>query len=65
MNHKTYCAVSATLFAVVALAHLVRLLNSWLVEINATAIPMGVSWVGFIVPAALAVWGFREVRKAG
>ncbi len=65
MNHKTYCAVSATLFAVVALAHLVRLLNGWPVEIDATAIPMGVSWVGFIVPGALAAWGFREGRKVG
>lgn len=65
MNHKTYCGVSATLFTIVALAHLTRLFYGWPVEINATAIPMGVSWVGFIVPGALAAWGFREGRKVG
>ncbi len=65
MNQKTYCGVSAMLFTVVALAHLTRLFYGWSVEIEATAIPMLVSWVGFIGPGALAVWGFREVRKTG
>jgi len=41
MNHKTYCAVSATLFAVVPLAHLVRLLNGWLVEKSADGVKLG------------------------
>jgi hypothetical protein len=65
MNIKTYCGVSATLFTIVALAHLTRLFYGWPVEIEATTIPMLVSWVGFIVPGVLAAWGFREVRKAG
>ena len=65
MNQKTYCGVSATLFTLVALAHLARLSYGWSVEIEAATIPMLVSWVGFVVPGALAVWGFREVRKAG
>ncbi len=65
MNIKTYCGVSATLFTIVALAHLTRLFYGWPVEIEATTIPMLVSWVGFIGPGALAAWGFREVRKAG
>ena len=63
MNQKTYCGISATIFAVVALAHLIRLFNGWSVEIDATTVPMLVSWLGFIGPGTLAVWGFREARK--
>ena len=65
MNIKTYCGVSATLFTIVALAHLTRLFYGWPVEIEAVTIPMLVSWLGFIGPGALAAWGFRESRKAG
>ncbi len=65
MNIKTYCGVSATLFTIVALAHLTRLFYGWPVEIEATTIPMLVSWMGFIGPGVLAAWGFREVRRAG
>lgn len=65
MNKQAYCGVSATLFAIVALAHLLRLFNGWPVEIDTMTIPMLVSWFGFVVPAALAVWGFRESRKTG
>ncbi len=65
MNHRTYCGVSATLFSVVALAHLMRLFNGWSVEIETMTVPMLASWLGLIIPGLLAVWGFREVRKIG
>jgi uncharacterized membrane protein YhiD involved in acid resistance len=63
MNHKTYCGVTATVFTIVALAHLLRLINGWSVEIDTMIVPMVVSLIGFIVAGALAVWGFREARK--
>jgi len=63
MNHRAYCAVSATLFTLVALAHLARLSNGWSVEIETAVVPMLVSWIGFIATASLAVWGFRKVRE--
>jgi hypothetical protein len=59
MNPKTYCALSATIFAVVALAHLMRIVNGWNVEVGMLQIPMFISWFGFIVPALLAYFGFR------
>jgi len=65
MNHRTYCVVSATIFSVVALAHLTRLFNGWPVEIDTMTVPMLASWLGLIIPGSLAVWGFREVRKTG
>ncbi len=65
MNHRTYCGVSATLFSVVALAHLTRLLNGWSVEIDTMTVPILASWLGLIIPGSLALWGFREARKIG
>jgi len=59
MNVKLYVRVTATLLAIVALAHVTRLVNGWPVEVNGVVIPMAVSWMGTLVPGGLAVWGFR------
>ncbi len=64
MNHRKYCRVSATLFTVVALAHLTRLLNGWTFEIETVVIPMYVSVLGLLGPGALAFWGFREANRS-
>jgi hypothetical protein len=64
MNNRTYCRASAAIFSVVALAHLTRLVNGWSIDIDTMTVPMLASWLGLIVPGALAVWGFREARKA-
>jgi len=63
MNHKTYCLVSGVLFAVVALAHLWRILDGMSVQVDKYAVPMAVSWVGLVVPALLASWAFRISRQ--
>jgi len=59
MNHKNYCLVSGILFAIVAIAHLLRILNGMSVHVDDYAVPMAVSWIGLIVPALLASWAFR------
>ena len=64
MNTKSYCGISAMLFSVVALAHLTRLINGWMIQIDDMTIPMLVSWVGLAGPGFLAVWGFRSFRDA-
>lgn len=64
MNTKAYCKISAIIFAAVALAHLARLVYGSSVIIDGTAIPMLVSWLGLIVPGALAYWGFQGAREA-
>ena len=58
MAHKNYCVVSGVLFALVALAHLLRIVNDVSIQLDGNAVPMYVSWIGFIVPAALALWAF-------
>ncbi len=65
MGQKEYCAVSGVLFAMVALAHLLRILYGMSVQIDEFDVPMLFSWIGLVVPASLAVWAFRINRVAG
>ncbi len=62
MSIKTYCGVSALLFTLVALAHLVRLINGWPIQVGDANIPLVVSWVGLVITGALAFSGFRASR---
>ena len=57
----SYLAISALIFAVVAFAHLARLLKGWPVQIGTHAVPMFVSWFGLAVSALLAIWGFTQM----
>ncbi len=65
MSNRHYLVVSATLFALVAIAHLLRLVNSLTVTVADYVVPMTVSWIGFIVPALLAVSALRLLGKSG
>ena len=63
MNYRKYCMFSGVLFALVALAHLFRVVYSVSVQVDGFELPMFVSWVGFVIPAGLAVWAFRLSRR--
>jgi hypothetical protein len=56
MSHY-YATVSAFIFAIVAIAHLARLLKGWTVQIGTLSVPMSVSWIGLLIAALLAFWG--------
>ena len=62
MNIKTYCRISATVFTIVALAHLTRLMYGWSVQIGELTVPAYISVFGFAIPAGLAFLGFRGTR---
>ena len=57
---NSYAAVSVLIFAIVAIMHLVRIINGWSVAIGPHNIPMSVSWAGLIVAALLALWGVSQ-----
>ena len=52
-----YTAVSAFIFVLVAVGHLVRLFKQWAVQIGPFSLSMSLSWLGFVVAALLAIWG--------
>jgi uncharacterized membrane protein YhaH (DUF805 family) len=62
LNRKTYMTVTATLFLVVALTHLLRIIFGWQVEIGGLSIPFWVSWLGVLVAGALAYFGLALSR---
>ncbi len=65
MEHKKYCVISGVLFSVVALAHLLRIVNGMSIQIADIPVPMLASWIGLIIPAGLAFWAFRITRGPG
>lgn len=65
MSIQQYLLISGVLFALVSIAHLLRVVFGLSVYVDATAVPMAVSWIGFIVPGALAFWAFRLNRASG
>ena len=62
MNNRAYLVISGTIFSLVALAHLARAVESWPVQIAGWTVPVAVSWLGFVVTSALAIWAFSLVR---
>jgi hypothetical protein len=60
---SAYAAITALIFAIVALAHIVRIVNRWPVQIGPLTVSMSVSWGGFVVAALLAIWGFMQLGQ--
>ena len=58
---SSYALVSALIFVVVAIAHVVRLINRWPVVIGPYNISMNASWVALVVAGLIAIWGFTLV----
>ena len=60
---NSYAAVSALIFAVVAIAHVLRLVNGWTVAIGPYNVSMNVSWAALVISALLAIWGFMQLPQ--
>ena len=65
MSYRPYLAASGTIFGIVAVFHLLRVVNGWEVAVGPWSVPMGVSWFGTFVPAGLCAWAFRLVSRNG
>ena len=60
---RSYLTISGTLFAVIALLHLGRLLRHWPAVLASWTVPVWVSAIGLIVAGSLSIWAFRLVRQ--
>ena len=58
---NSYAEISALIFSVVAVGHVVRLIKGWKVEIGPYNVSMNVSWVALVVAALIATWGFMQL----
>jgi hypothetical protein len=59
MNRKTFSMLAGAIFTLVALFHLIRILEDWPVIIGDWSVPKSLSWVAVIVAGGLALLGFR------
>ncbi len=56
MSRKLYFIVSGSIFLLVATFHLLRLVYHWPIVVGTRTIPHALSYVGFPVATAYAVW---------
>jgi len=54
----SYAVVTALIFAWVAIVHGWRIFKGWTVQIGPHFVSITVSWIGLVVSALLAIWGF-------
>ena len=59
---RPYFLLTALLFAIVGLAHLVRAFAAWPVVINGMDVPVVLSWPVGLAALALGAWGFVKSR---
>ena len=60
---RVYLLVSGSIFALVTLLHLVRVVKQLDLQIGDWAAPAWVSWIGTVVPAALSFSAFRLAKR--
>ena len=63
MSEKTFSAIAAVIFGLVALLHLLRLVMGWSIVIATWSLPMWLSWVGLVVAGALSYFGMRIASR--
>ncbi len=62
MDQRTYNTLTAVLFLVIGVLHLIRIIFGWPAQIGGLNIPIWVSWLALVVTGALAYFGFRLNR---
>jgi len=60
---KSYIAISAIIFALVAIGHIMRIVQGWPVQVGEMGVAMSVSWMALVVSLVLAVWGAISLRR--
>ena len=59
---RAYLQISGALFGIIALAHLLRLVRHWPIDIGGHMVPLGLSWLGLLLAGGLSVWAVRLLR---
>ena len=62
MSRNTYTTLTAAIFVVVAIAHLLRIILGWSVEIGGWSVPFWLSWLALLVAGSLGYFGFAQRR---
>jgi hypothetical protein len=57
---SSFNLVAALVFAAIAVIHVYRLVNPFVVQVGSLIVPQSVSWLGLVVAGGLSLWGFRS-----
>ena len=60
---KPVSTIVVVVFALVAVVHLMRILQGWEVLVNGVSIPMWTSVVGVVIAGGLAILIWREAQR--
>ena len=63
MEQRTFAVTAGVVFALVALAHLVRIYFGWPIVIGSWSMPMWASWAALVVAGGLAYLGLSAARR--
>lgn len=63
LSRKLYVVLSGTIFGLVGLFHLLRLIYHWPIVVGPNVIPHALSYVGFPVATAYALWAWWLWRR--
>jgi hypothetical protein len=64
MDQKTFVLIAGVIFAIVALAHLLRILMGWPIEIDNWTVPMWLSWIALVIAGGLSYSGLSLVSQS-
>lgn len=64
MSKQNYFTVSGTIFGIVSVTHLIRILLGWEVIIGSFSVPTWLSMVAFLAAGFLSYTSFKLGRKA-
>jgi hypothetical protein len=62
-SRDLYLILSGTIFLLVGLLHLLRLVYHWPIVVGSTVVPYALSYVGFPVATAYSVWAWWLWRR--
>lgn len=60
MSQKSYYATTGTVFLIIAILQLLRVLNGWPAFIGTFVVPMWLSWVAVLLAGYLAYQGLKK-----
>ncbi len=63
IQQKTYFTVVSTIFLIIAVLHLLRIVLGWYAEIGGWSVPIWLSWIALIISGYLAFAGFKLAKK--
>jgi hypothetical protein len=64
MDQKTFVLIAGVIFAIVALAHLLRILMGWPIVIDNWTVPMWLSWIAVVIAGGLSYFGLSLVSRS-